>query len=69
MGLEFGKKGAAHSKNQGAPPKPLKNGPNGTKTALFPAFLVGHPGFWDGLHFFLPTPRPIAEIQSYRTDF
>ena len=35
MGLGVGKKSAAHPKNQGAPPKTLKNGPNGTKTALF----------------------------------
>ena len=53
MGLEDGKKKtAAHLKNQGAPSKTLKNGPNGTKTALFPAFLVGHRGFWDELPFF-----------------
>ena len=33
--------------------------------ALFSAFLVGHRGFPPKLQFFLPTPRPIAELQSY----
>ena len=55
-GLGFGKKNVVLGKNRGAPPKTLKNGPNGTKTALFPAFLVGHPGFWDELPFFSTKP-------------
>ena len=59
------KKTAAHLKNQGAPPKTLKNGSSGTKAALFPAFLVGHCGFYPKLPFFEPNPRPIAELQSY----
>ena len=59
------KKTAAHPKNRGAPPKTLKNSPNGTKTALFPAFLVEHHGFLSKLQFSSETPRPIAELQSY----
>ena len=56
MGLGVGKKSTAHPQNQGAPPKTLKNGPNGTKTALFPPFLVGHRSFYPRLQFLFTNP-------------
>jgi len=51
--------------NHGAPPKTLEKVPFLPNSGRFSAFLVGHHGFPPKLQFFLPTPRPIAELQSY----
>ena len=69
MGLGFGKKRAVLGKNRGAPPKTLEKVPFSSHSGRFSAFLVGHRGFYPKLHFFLPNPRPIAELQSYVSFF
>ena len=62
MGLGFGKKTAAHPKNQGAPPKTLEKVPFSSHSGRFSAFLVGHPGFRDELPFFY---HPLDPSQNY----
>ena len=61
--LGFGQKSAVLGENHGAPSKMLEKVPFLSHSGRFSAVLVGHRGFDPKLHFFLPNPRSIAELQ------